>query len=81
MSVKSLTKRQEVRNGADWPWEWWFQGKQQPRRRAGRQCAHRFRESAVPGIFQLPDGLPTVHQLNTARRCRSCDLVSGQARR
>jgi hypothetical protein len=26
MSVQAFTKRQEARNGADWQWEWWFQG-------------------------------------------------------
>src|SRR5882724_670830 len=28
MSVQVFTRRQEARNGADWQWEWWFQGRQ-----------------------------------------------------
>jgi hypothetical protein len=28
LSVETFTKRQEARNGADWQWEWWFQGRQ-----------------------------------------------------
>jgi hypothetical protein len=27
MSIRSFTRRQEARNGADWQWEWWFQGR------------------------------------------------------
>jgi Family of unknown function (DUF6615) len=26
MSVRTFTKRKEARNGADWQWEWWFEG-------------------------------------------------------
>lgn len=28
MAVETFTKRQEARNGADWQWEWWFEGRQ-----------------------------------------------------
>lgn len=28
LSVRTFTKRQEARNGADWQWEWWFEGRQ-----------------------------------------------------
>jgi hypothetical protein len=28
MTVETFTKRQEARNGADWQWEWWFEGRQ-----------------------------------------------------
>lgn len=27
MTVKTFTKREEGRNGADWQWEWWFEGR------------------------------------------------------
>jgi hypothetical protein len=28
LSVQTYTTRQEARNGADWQWEWWFEGRQ-----------------------------------------------------
>ena len=28
MTVETFTKHQEGRNGADWQWEWWFEGRQ-----------------------------------------------------
>jgi hypothetical protein len=28
MTVQTFTKRREARNGADWQWEWWFEGRQ-----------------------------------------------------
>jgi Family of unknown function (DUF6615) len=28
MMVRTFTKRQEARTGADWQWEWWFEGRQ-----------------------------------------------------
>lgn len=28
LTVKTFTRHQESRNGADWQWEWWFEGRQ-----------------------------------------------------
>ena len=28
MTVETFTKQREARNGADWQWEWWFEGRQ-----------------------------------------------------
>lgn len=28
MTVETFTKHREARNGADWQWEWWFEGRQ-----------------------------------------------------
>jgi hypothetical protein len=28
MMIRTFTKRQEARTGADWQWEWWFEGRQ-----------------------------------------------------
>ncbi len=28
MTVETFTKHREARNGADWQWEWWFEGSQ-----------------------------------------------------
>src|SRR5260370_34369693 len=27
LSVKTFTRRKEARNGADWQWEWWSEGR------------------------------------------------------
>lgn len=66
MTVKAFTKRQEGRNGADWQWEWWFEGRQW----FGLRVQAKRLKLLKSGRFGYDLGLPVRQTAGTSRQGR-----------
>jgi hypothetical protein len=72
MSVQTFTKREEGRNGADWQWEWWFEGR--------RWFGLRIQAKRLKPLSSHQPGYDLGY-IPPSRKRRQIDLLLADARR